>query len=169
ITEAFGHQFGKNTLLVDWMPQKDLLGHLKEAIYHGVPVVGLPVFYDQYDNLLRLQDRGAAKILTLATVDKEDTFLKTVKEVLLSRLHRDQPMKPIDTALFWIEFVIRHQGAAHLRTESHRLPWYSYYSVDVFLFFLFVVAVITFLVVMTFRLLCLAKCLKEKTNQTKKK
>uniref|UniRef100_A0A096LRK1 UDP-glucuronosyltransferase n=1 Tax=Poecilia formosa TaxID=48698 RepID=A0A096LRK1_POEFO len=136
---------GKNTLLVNWMPQKDLLGHPKvklfvahggtngvqETIYHGVPIVGLPVFYDQYDNLLRLQDRGAAKILTLATVDKEDTFLKTVKEVLsepsyrinmqrLSRLHRDQPMKPIDTALFWIEFA-KHQGAAHLRTESHRL------------------------------------------------
>ncbi|KAM4744332.1 UDP-glucuronosyltransferase 2C1-like [Anableps anableps] len=184
---------GKNTLLVDWMPQKDLLGHPKvklfvahggtngvqEAIYHGVPVVGLPVFYDQYDNLLRLQDRGAAKILTLATVDKEDTFLKAVKEVLtepsyrmnmqrLSRLHRDQPMKPIDTALFWIEFIIRHKGAAHLRTESHRLPWYSYYSIDVVLFFLFVVAVITFLIATTFRLLCIVKCLKGKTNQRKK-
>ncbi|XP_054892525.1 UDP-glucuronosyltransferase 2C1-like [Poeciliopsis prolifica] len=185
---------GKNTLLVNWMPQKDLLGHPKvklfvahggtngvqEAIYHGVPVVGLPVFYDQYDNLLRLQARGAAKILTLATVDKEDTFLKTIKEVLsepsyrinmqrLSRLHKDQPLKPIDTALFWIEFAIRHQGAAHLRTESHRLPWYSYYSVDVFLFFILVVAVITFSMITTFRLLCLAKCLTGKTNQMKKK
>ncbi|MED6262628.1 hypothetical protein ATANTOWER_023052 [Ataeniobius toweri] len=180
---------GKNTLLVDWMPQKDLLGHPKvklfvahggtngvqEAIYHGVPVVGLPVFYDQYDNLVRLQERGAAKIVTLATVDKEDTFLKTVKEVLtvpsyrmnmqrLSRLHRDQPLKPIHSALFWIEFVMRHKGAAHLRTESYRLPWYSYYSVDVVLFFLSVVAVITFSIATAFRLMCLAKRLNGKTN-----
>uniref|UniRef100_A0A147A2Y0 UDP-glucuronosyltransferase n=1 Tax=Fundulus heteroclitus TaxID=8078 RepID=A0A147A2Y0_FUNHE len=184
---------GGNTLLVDWMPQKDLLGHPKvklfvahggtngvqEAIYHGVPVVGLPVFYDQYDNLLRLQERGAAKILALATVDKEDTFLKAVREVLsepsyrtnmqrLSRLHRDQPMKPMESALFWIEFVIRHKGAAHLRTESYRLPWYSYYSVDVVLFFLSVVAVITFLIATTFRLVCLATCSKAKMNQKKK-
>ncbi|XP_061602232.1 UDP-glucuronosyltransferase 2A2-like [Cololabis saira] len=150
---------GNNTLVVDWMPQNDLLGHPKiklfvahggtngvqEAIYHGVPVVGLPVFFDQFDNLLRLQERGSAKILTLATVDKDDNFLKAIQEVLndpsyrmnmqrLSRLHRDQPMKPLDTALFWIEFVMRHKGAAHLRTESYRLPWYSYYSVDVVLF-----------------------------------
>ncbi|CAB1420914.1 unnamed protein product [Pleuronectes platessa] len=126
---------GNNTLLVDWMPQNDLLGHPKiklfvahggtngvqEAIYHGVPVVGLPVFFDQNDNLLRLKERGGAKILTLATVDKDSNFLEAIQEVLtepsyrlnmqrLSRLHRDQPMKPLDTALFWIEFVMRHKG-----------------------------------------------------------
>lgn len=67
---------GNNTLIVDWMPQKDLLGHpqtklfvahggtngVQEAIYHGVPVLGIPLFFDQYDNLLRLQERGAGKI-----------------------------------------------------------------------------------------------------------
>ncbi|XP_047437458.1 UDP-glucuronosyltransferase 2C1-like [Mugil cephalus] len=150
---------GNNTLMVDWMPQNDLLGHPKiklfvahggtngvqEAIYHGVPVVGIPVFFDQYDNLLRLKDRGGAEILTLATLDKDDNFLKAIQEVLnepsyrmnmqrLSRLHRDQPITPLERALFWIEFVMRHKGAAHLKAESIRMPWYSYYSVDVALF-----------------------------------
>ncbi|TWW67484.1 UDP-glucuronosyltransferase 2B31 [Takifugu flavidus] len=150
---------GNNTLLVDWMPQNDLLGHPKtklfvahggtngvqEAMYHGVPVVGLPVFFDQYDNLLRLKERGGAEILSLRTVDKDDNFLAALKRVLndpsyrmnmqrLSGLHRDAPMKPMDSALFWIEFVMRHKGAAHLRTESYRLPWYAYHSVDVVLF-----------------------------------
>ncbi|XP_041795995.1 UDP-glucuronosyltransferase 2B17-like [Chelmon rostratus] len=167
---------GNNTLLVDWMPQNDLLGHPKikvfvahggtngvqEAIYHGVPVVGLPLFFDQYDNLLRLKERGAAKILTLATVDKDDNFLKAIQEVLhepsyrtnvqrLSRLHRDQPMKPLDTALFWIEFVMRHKGAAHLRTESYRLPWYSYHSVDVIIVILTLICMLEIKVIyMTF-------------------
>uniref|UniRef100_A0A3B3HLQ9 UDP-glucuronosyltransferase n=1 Tax=Oryzias latipes TaxID=8090 RepID=A0A3B3HLQ9_ORYLA len=150
---------GNNTLVVDWMPQNDLLGHpniklfvahggtngVQEAIYHRVPVVSLPIFYDQYDNLLRLQARGAAKTITIATLDKEDSFLKAIQEVLtepsyrmnmqrLSRLHRDQPVKPMDKALFWIEFVMRHKGAAHLVTESNKMPWYSYYSVDVVAF-----------------------------------
>ncbi|XP_065809093.1 UDP-glucuronosyltransferase 2C1-like [Labrus bergylta] len=170
---------GDNTLLVDWMPQNDLLGHPKiklfvmhggtngvqEAIYHGVPVVGLPLFFDQYDNLLRLKERGAAKILTLATVDKEDTFLKTIQGVLnepsyrmnmqrLSRLHRDTPIKPLDSALFWIEFVMRHKGAAHLRTESYKLPWYSYYSVDVFVFLAGALLLILITVLMLIRCLC---------------
>ncbi len=174
---------GNNTLIVDWMPQNDLLGHPKiklfvahggtngvqEAIYHGVPVVGLPVFFDQHDNLLRLKERGAAKILALATVDKDDNFLKAIQEVLnepsyrmnmqrLSRLHRDQPMAPLDTALFWIEFVMRHKGAAHLRTESYRLPWYSYHSVDVFLFLAGALLITLFLTFISVRCLFSTMC-----------
>ncbi|XP_028290468.1 UDP-glucuronosyltransferase 2A2-like isoform X1 [Gouania willdenowi] len=174
---------GNNTLLVDWMPQNDLLGHPKvklfvahggtngvqEAIYHGVPVVGLPVFFDQYDNLLRLKDRGAAKILSLATVDKDDNFLKAIEEVLtepsyrenmqrLSRLHRDQPIAPLDNALFWIEFVMRHKGAAHLKAESYRMPWYSYHSVDVVLFLTGAVLLLLVTAVVFIRCLCSTLC-----------
>ncbi|TWW53064.1 UDP-glucuronosyltransferase 2B17 [Takifugu flavidus] len=86
----------------------------------------------------------------------------------LSRLHRDKPMKPMDSALFWIEFVMRHKGAAHLRTESYRLPWYSYHSVDVMLF----LAGITLLIFMTFaalvRCLC-SRCVRAKIKQELKK
>ncbi|OBS67815.1 hypothetical protein A6R68_03644, partial [Neotoma lepida] len=55
---------GSNTRLYKWIPQNDLLGHPKtrafithggtngiyEAIYHGIPVVGIPLFGDQFDN-----------------------------------------------------------------------------------------------------------------------
>ncbi|XP_030580149.1 UDP-glucuronosyltransferase 2A2-like isoform X3 [Archocentrus centrarchus] len=169
---------GNNTLLVDWMPQNDLLGHPKiklfvahggtngvqEALYHGVPVVGIPFFFDQYDNLLRLKDRGGAKILTLTTVDKDNNFLKAIQEVVnepsyrknmqrLSKLHRDKPITPLDNALFWIEFVMRHKGAAHLKATSYRMPWYSYYSVDVVLFL--AAAVLLVLLTIYFCIKCL--------------
>uniref|UniRef100_A0A672INM9 UDP-glucuronosyltransferase n=1 Tax=Salarias fasciatus TaxID=181472 RepID=A0A672INM9_SALFA len=185
---------GNNTLLVDWMPQNDLLGHpkiklfvahggtngLQEAIYHGVPVVGIPLFFDQYDNILRLADRGGAKILPLARLDKDDNFLKAIQEVLtepsyrnnmqrLSRLHRDQPVTPMDNALFWMEFVMRHKGAAHLKAQAYRMPWYSYHSVDVALFFLAIVAVIALMSRVFFRLVCLKKCQKQKNNHPNKK
>ncbi|XP_029000024.1 UDP-glucuronosyltransferase 2C1-like [Betta splendens] len=169
---------GNNTLVVDWMPQNDLLGHPKvklfvahggtngvqEAIYHGVPVVGLPLFFDQYDNLLRLKERGGAKLLTIQTVDKDNNFLEAIQEVLnepsytlsmqrLSRLHRDQPMEPLDNAVFWIEHVMRHKGANHLKAESYRLPWYVYHSVDVIVFV--AGAVLLFLLTVFFSIRCL--------------
>lgn len=27
---------------------------------------------------------------------------------------RDQPQKPLETAMFWVEYVIRHRGADHI-------------------------------------------------------
>ncbi|XP_036451400.1 UDP glucuronosyltransferase 5 family, polypeptide G2 [Colossoma macropomum] len=146
---------GNNTLLMQWMPQSDLLGHPKtrafvahggtnglyEAIYHGVPVLGLPLLFDQMDNVVRLEARGAARMLDAATLTAEG-FLEALREILenpsyrlnmqkLSRLHRDQPMRPLDKAAFWVEYVIRHKGVPHLRTEAYTMPFYSYYSLDV--------------------------------------
>ncbi|XP_033181635.1 UDP-glucuronosyltransferase 2A1-like [Mastacembelus armatus] len=176
---------GNNTLLVEWMPQNDLLGHPKiklfvshggtngiyEAIYHGVPIVGIPIVFDQADNLSRLRAKGVAKVMDVSELDSK-IFHTAVHEVLnepsyrmnmqrLSRLHRDQPMKPLDRAIFWIEFVMRHGGAAHLRTESYTLPWYSYHSVDVILFLLTVALLILFILV-GLVLSCCRLCLKRK-------
>lgn len=149
------NNLGNNTLVLDWLPQNDLLGHpktrvfvahggtngIQEAIYHGVPLVGLPLMFDQHDNFFRMQARGVAKVLDFGTLNK-DTFLEGLKEVLytpsyrenmkkLSSLHRDQPMKPLDRAVFWIEFVMRHKGAAHLKTDSYKMTMIQYYSMDV--------------------------------------
>ncbi|XP_049325748.1 UDP-glucuronosyltransferase 2C1-like isoform X1 [Astyanax mexicanus] len=180
---------GNNTLLVDWMPQNDLLGHPKtrafvahggtngvqEAIYHGVPLVGFGLIWDQPDNLSKMKVRGAAKMVDIATLDKS-SFLQTVKEVLhdpsyrenmqrLSRLHKDVPVKPLDNAVFWIEHVMRHGGAPHLRTESYKMPWYSYHSVDVLLFLLSVVSLIVFITYRVIRYCCCRLCMRRKTTK----
>ncbi|XP_029974503.1 UDP-glucuronosyltransferase 2B23-like [Salarias fasciatus] len=151
---------GNNTMLVEWLPQNDLLGHPKtkafvthggtnglyQAIYHGVPIVGIPLIFDQHDNIVRMKSRGVAEMLEIAELDVESvmTALKNIldpqkqyqqKMLKLSQVHRDKPMKPVDTAVFWIEYVMRHRGAPHLRGVSHKLPWYVYHSLDVLAFF----------------------------------
>lgn len=166
---------GNNTLLVDWMPQNDILGHPKtrlfvahggtngvqEALYHGIPVVGIPGFFDQYDNLMRLKARGGAEILTFSTVNEENLF-KSIEKVLsdqsytdnmkrLARLHRDKPMHPLDHAIFWIEFVIRHKGADHLKSESYRMSWFHYFSMDVALFLMGILGLVMITTVMFIR------------------
>lgn len=180
---------GNNTLIVNWMPQKDLLGHpqiklfvahggtngVQEAIYHGVPVLGIPLFFDQYDNLLRLKERGAGKIIQLHDLNG-GSFEQGINEVLyqdhyrqnmqrLSRLHRDQPMAPMDQAIFWVEYVIRHKGAPHLRTEAFKMPWYSYYCLDVLLVLLTAVTVTIITIVSTFRFMCCRSRRKTKAKQ----
>lgn len=64
----------------------------------------------------------------------------------LSRIHHDQPVKPLDRAVFWVEFVMRHKGAKHLRVAAHDLSWFQYHSLDVIGFLLACVASAIFLV-----------------------
>ncbi|XP_055967185.1 UDP-glucuronosyltransferase 2B31-like isoform X1 [Sorex fumeus] len=161
---------GANTRLYKWIPQNDLLGHPKtkafithggtngiyEAIYHGVPMVGIPLFADQPDNIAHMQAKGAAVRLDFETMSSSDLLnaLKTVisdpsykKNVMkLKAIQRDQPVKPLDRAVFWIEFVMRHKGAKHLRPASHRLSLLQYHSLDVIGFLLACVAAALWLI-----------------------
>ncbi|XP_043533233.1 UDP-glucuronosyltransferase 2A2-like isoform X3 [Chiloscyllium plagiosum] len=180
---------GNNTLLAKWIPQNDLLGHPKtrafvahggtngvyEAIYHGVPVVGIPLFYDQFDNLLRLEVRGAAKVINVATMQSTQ-LLQALNEVIyntsyrenmqkLSALHRDQPESPMERAIFWVEYVARHKGAAHLRSESYRLPWYVYYCIDVMIFLLSLFLIVIMLTVQLLKKLCNVTWKKKEKTQ----
>ncbi|OBS77591.1 hypothetical protein A6R68_20020, partial [Neotoma lepida] len=54
----------------------------------------------------------------------------------LSRIHHEQPVKPLDRAVFWIEYVMRNKGAKHLRVAAHDLTWFQYHSLDVLGFLL---------------------------------
>ncbi|KAF7688512.1 UDP-glucuronosyltransferase 2C1-like isoform X2 [Silurus meridionalis] len=162
-----------NTRLYDWIPQNDLLGHPKtkafithggtngiyEAIYHGVPMVGIPLFADQPDNLNHMKSRGAAVMLDLNKMESKDlkqalddiinnpSYKKSIMR--LSRIHHDQPIKPLDQAVFWIEFVMRNKGAKHLRVAAHELTWYQYHCLDVIAFLLSVIALVVFIFVKT--------------------
>ena len=71
----------------------------------------------------------------------------------LSRLQREQPIKPLDQAVFWIEYVIRHKGARHLQTQSMKMSWFVYNSLDVIAALFTVVLLITFSCISIVRML----------------
>ncbi|XP_060236837.1 UDP-glucuronosyltransferase 2B17-like isoform X1 [Meriones unguiculatus] len=162
---------GPNTRVYKWLPQNDLLGHPKtkafithggangiyEAIHHGIPMIGIPLFGEQHDNIAHMVAKGAAVALNIRTMSKSD-LLNALEAVIdnpsykenvmwLSTIHHDQPMKPLDRAVFWIEFVMRHKGAKHLRPLAFNLTWYQYHSLDVIGFLLACVAAIATLTV----------------------
>ncbi|XP_068259385.1 UDP-glucuronosyltransferase 2A2-like [Nyctibius grandis] len=172
---------GSNTRVYEWIPQNDLLGHpltkafithggtngIYEAIYHGIPMVGIPLFADQHDNIAHMRAKGAAVELdfsTLKTQDLVDALNRvinnsTYKEnaLRLSKIHHDQPLKPLDRAVFWIEFVMRHKGAKHLRPAAHHLTWYQYHCLDV-LAFLFTCTAIAVFILVKCCLFCCRRC-----------
>ncbi|XP_067286928.1 UDP-glucuronosyltransferase 1A1-like isoform X1 [Pseudorasbora parva] len=157
----------ENVKLMKWLPQNDLLGHPKarafithggthgiyEGICHGVPMVMLPLFGDQGDNVHRVATRGVGVILSihditvqtlvdaLNTVINDSSYKQRMEK--LSAIHNDRPMQPLDLAVYWTEFVMRHKGADHLRPAAHDLNWLQYHSLDVIGFLLFIVLIVT--------------------------
>ncbi|XP_068101394.1 UDP-glucuronosyltransferase 1A1-like isoform X7 [Hyperolius riggenbachi] len=159
----------ENTHLVKWLPQNDLLAHPKarafithagshgiyEGICNAVPMVMLPLFGDQMDNAKRIESRGAGITLNVLDMTPDDltNALKSVINVpsykenihRLSDLHLDRPIHPLDLAVYWVEFVMRHKGAPHLRPAAHDLNWIQYHSIDVFAFLLAVLVISLFI------------------------
>lgn len=69
----------------------------------------------------------------------------------LSQIHRDRPVKPLDEAVFWIEYVMRHKGAKHLRVAAHHLTWYQHLLLDVLSFILLTLTLILYVFIKTCR------------------
>jgi glucuronosyltransferase len=40
-------------------------------------------------------------------------------------------MSPLNTAIFWTEYVLRHGGTPHMRSAALDLAWYQYLLIDV--------------------------------------
>uniref|UniRef100_A0A3B3TTL5 UDP-glucuronosyltransferase n=1 Tax=Poecilia latipinna TaxID=48699 RepID=A0A3B3TTL5_9TELE len=181
---------GSNTRVYDWIPQNDLLGHPKtkafithggtngiyEAIYHGVPMVGIPMFGDQPDNMVHMEAKGAAvtvklNFMTIESLrDAVNTVIndKSYKEnvMRLSKIHHDRPMSPRDEAVFWIEFTMRNKGAKHLKVQAHELTWYQYHSLDVLAFLLIIDLLLIFILFKSCSF-CFKRCCSRKNTKRK--
>lgn len=181
-----------NVKTVDWLPQMDVLAHSNvvlfithgglmgtmEAASNGMPMVGIPLFGDQFHNIRCFVDKGIAVALSYHTLTKE-SVLTALKKVLdnpsytenakhVKRAFTDRPLSPLDTAIFWTEYVIRHGGAPHLRSAAVDLAWYQYYLLDVLaVLFLILVAVLSFFFLILKKLFSL--CRSSKTVQQKQK
>ncbi|KAK9902751.1 hypothetical protein WJX75_004835 [Coccomyxa subellipsoidea] len=138
-----------NVRVVDWTPQNDLLGDprvrafvthgglnsIYEAAYHGIPVVGLPVFGDQPDNVMKAVYRGFGLMIPPGTITTdallaatlqvmaEPSFREAARKVSLRmRAHR---LTPAQKAADWVEHVMATGGDTYLKTPDHLLPWHA--------------------------------------------
>lgn len=54
-------------------------------------------------------------------------------------------MKPMDRAIYWVEYVLRHKGASHLTSSCVPLSFTQYFLIDVYCIFISVIIVSIFL------------------------
>ncbi|KAF5282447.1 hypothetical protein FQA39_LY17562 [Lamprigera yunnana] len=153
----------ENVVTKKWLPQQDILRHkhiklfitqgglqsIDEAVYEHVPMVIMPIYADQIYNARRMVARGLALSVDYNALIKEE-FKSAILEVIdnptykkrakkLTELARDQPMTGLEKAIWWTEYVIRHNGAKHLRSPLKNIPDYQYYLIDVMAVFIAVI------------------------------
>lgn len=184
----------KNIKTAKWLPQGDVLGHpnvkvfvthgglmgTMEAVYNGVPMVGIPLFGDQFHNVKNFEEEGIAVRVDYTAITKEKV-LKALREVLenprykqnavaVARMFHDRPMSPLNTATFWTEYVIRHGGAPHMRSAALDLAWYQYLLLDVVAFLLVIGAgsLITLYIIVRKLLRSLKLKLRDSKSKNKK-
>ncbi|XP_049301320.1 uncharacterized protein LOC125774984 [Anopheles funestus] len=144
-----------NVLLQRWLPQNDVLAHpnvklfvshggifgTQESIYWARPILFVPFYGDQHGNALKFERAGIGLTLQIINVTVED-FRSKIERIVqgeefqravnqLSAIFRDNPTDPLEEAAFWIEYVVRHRGAAHLKSAAVHMPWYRYLLLDI--------------------------------------
>ncbi|KAB0792744.1 hypothetical protein PPYR_14703 [Photinus pyralis] len=145
----------ENVFTSKWIPQQDVLRHpniklfitqggmqsSEEALYSGVPIIGMPFFGDQFGNIGKMVHMGMGLSVDFENLNKGE-FKSKILEVIqnpmyrtnvekVANLARDQPLTGLERAVWWSEYVIRHKGAKHLRSPMLDVPWYQYLLLDV--------------------------------------
>jgi len=105
-------------------------------------VIILPLFADQDFNGFRVEAqeigmRVEVRDLTTKSMQNavyqiltDGKFSKNMKKKSL--VLRDRPMSPVDTAVYWTEFVLRHEDTASLKPMVH-VDWFQRRMYDGFL------------------------------------
>ncbi|KAG8034237.1 hypothetical protein G9C98_001321 [Cotesia typhae] len=164
----------KNIRTFTWIPQLKVLRHknirafithgglmgTQEAIHSAVPMIGMPLFADQFTNVdLYVSKKIAIRLdYTDMTESKLDHALNEIlhnpiyKETMkkVSEKFKDGPMSPLDTAIYWIEYVIRH-GKTALRSPAVNMYWWQVALVDVYVFLTITALIIVFVTVKIIR------------------
>ncbi|KAK4872335.1 hypothetical protein RN001_014364 [Aquatica leii] len=160
----------KNVYILKWVPQTDVLRHpniklfitqgglqsTEEAFLAKVPMIGIPHIGDQSQNVQKMVERGFGLSLDYHTLNKEQLKIAIIEVITnpiyrntitrLSNLAEDNPMTGLERAVWWIEYVIRHNGTAHLRSPALDIPWYQYYLLDVIAILLIAFGLLRFLI-----------------------
>nr|XP_043881674.1 UDP-glucuronosyltransferase 3A1-like [Solea senegalensis] len=174
-----------NVKLVDWLPQNDLLGHknarlfithggqnsLLQAVYHGVPVLGIPLFGDQFDNVLKAESKGLGLSISPTDITRERLH-STIKTLIhdirfkstalsISKIHRSHPVAPALRLIQWVEHILHSGGGDHLLPTSLSQPWYQRCLLDVML--------LLFLGLLVPVVLCWTLCRNKRSRDKQKK
>ncbi|XP_045460945.1 UDP-glycosyltransferase UGT5-like isoform X2 [Harmonia axyridis] len=147
------------------------LGNMKdiiESVFYGVPQLLIPVLDDQLYDTAQAQYYGYAKLLPYSKLN-EKSFHSAVEEILnntkyteesqrRSKILKEKPISSKKIVAFWIDNVLRTNGASYMRASSLDYPWYQLYLIDVLGMFFGIILIVILLLKMVINFICRICC-----------
>lgn len=99
------------------------------------------MYGDQYLNAAALENRGMGVVLPYEKITKELVFSSLRKALdarssenakIVQKSFKNRPLSPVESAVWWSEYVILTNGAVLTKSHSVFMNWYTYYSLDVY-------------------------------------
>lgn len=109
----------------------------------------LPIFCDQNSIAAKATADGYGLTLELAELTS-DKLVQAIHKLIdepqyrevakrLQGLIKDQEATPLEKAIYWVEYVLRHKGAEHLKSPASGINWFKYYMCEVAAFLALIV------------------------------
>ena len=99
------------------------------------------MYGDQYLNAAALEARGMGVVLPYEKITKELVFSSLRKALdarssenakKVSFSFKNRPLSPVESAVWWSEYVITTNGAVLTKSNAVFLNWITYHSLDVY-------------------------------------
>lgn len=113
-----------------------------------------------------------AKSLSWAIKEVLDNKKYTENVKKISKRLMDQPQTPMEKAIFWVEYVIRNDGAPFMKTSARNLDMIEYHNLDVYAvlalgaFLVFAFTLVVILIIL--KLTCSSRNDSKASNKKKK-
>ncbi|VVD02085.1 unnamed protein product [Leptidea sinapis] len=128
-----------------------------EVLRFGVPIIGIPMFGDQFINVNRAVRKGFAKRFDLGQ-EPVNVLIDHIKEILrnpsyrekakeLSVAYHDRPVSPGAELVHWVEHVVKTRGAPHLRSPALHVPFYQKLYLDLLVLLLIIFSAFLFVTI----------------------
>ncbi|XP_037941193.1 UDP-glycosyltransferase UGT4-like [Teleopsis dalmanni] len=171
----------KNMLIQHAVPQTDILAHphvkvfimngdllsLQEGIIRHVPMLGIPIFRNEFHNV-ELAERleVGLKIINsnltensltwgLENLQNNADYQITIRKV--STTFRNRPLGALETSMFWIDYVLRYNGADVIKTKGIGISTRHLHLMDLCIYYaiitLFIVTILIGLYFLVFYIL----------------
>ena len=164
-------------------------GSIQETVCHKTPIVGVPIGSDQFLNVAEVVSKGVGQQVgwhgmtedslhtAVTEVLGDSSYQEAVTRLRYSHPHNykgtkqlldvpsdlimDQATHPLERAVWWLEYLLRHPHNPDMRPVTHGLHWTQFFLLDVIVVVLLAITVLGVIIVKLVRCCCCSRKRKQ--------